>query len=509
MPTITNAVPAPITPESSGRRETKILAAVVTKDLDARVYQRAGGARYYLDVRDLGGGREALVPKGERYATTDRVIATDIAAARVKELMRARALGRQRQHFGGIARVVGVRDFAREWFAHKAALCANPASGERESGYTSAVTLRRYGLALKQLFLVLDPETPTAAVDVGAAERALAAMRRLPSRAGSGKGKAAARSRIAGRDAPGPGGTGVEGAVDGARSDTAGGEPGAYVAPRGRTLSAASVRQAIAAMQIIYDHAQDEGVVPAGYNPWRELRRADRPRLPRASSTDFLEVYEGHALLEATDRAARREVPLRAIAAALLLTGGRRDEVLGLEVADVDFARKTVRFVANRWRRIKTGDERTVRLWPQLERELRAYLARHPRRAGLLFDSPRGGGVDRMITGLSRAFDEAAALAGVDLANRYGTAAAAAFLRKTVNPRALRPTYCAARLQTTDGGRPVATWTVRGEMGHSSLKMIEQVYGRLGAVRHRGDVVEFVALDPAEVRAHVVPPDAA
>ena len=33
--------------------------------------------------------------------------------------------------------------------------------------------------------------------------------------------------------------------------------------------------------------------------------------------------------------------------------------------------------------------------------------------------------------------------------------------------------------------------TVQGELGHRSGDMIEQVYGRLGSVRHKSEVVEY------------------
>jgi hypothetical protein len=39
-------------------------------------------------------------------------------------------------------------------------------------------------------------------------------------------------------------------------------------------------------------------------------------------------------------------------------------------------------------------------------------------------------------------------------------------------------------------------------MGHSSLRMIDRVYGRLGQVRHRSPVVEFVAVDPGAADVH-------
>lgn len=67
-------------------------------------------------------------------------------------------------------------------------------------------------------------------------------------------------------------------------------------------------------------------------------------------------------------------------------------------------------------------------------------------------------------------------------------------LAKAINPRVFRVTYCSARLQTLDNGKPVASWTVEAEMGHNSGKMIKRVYGRIGEVRHRSEVVEYVPL---------------
>ena len=39
--------------------------------------------------------------------------------------------------------------------------------------------------------------------------------------------------------------------------------------------------------------------------------------------------------------------------------------------------------------------------------------------------------------------------------------------------------YCAARIQTSDRGRPVAMYTVARELGHSSLDMVSDRYGHL------------------------------
>ena len=54
-----------------------------------------------------------------------------------------------------------------------------------------------------------------------------------------------------------------------------------------------------------------------------------------------------------------------------------------------------------------------------------------------------------------------------------------------------RHTYCAARLQTLDHGAPVSPFTVAKEMGHGGDSLVKRVYGHLGEVRHRTEVVEY------------------
>lgn len=63
--------------------------------------------------------------------------------------------------------------------------------------------------------------------------------------------------------------------------------------------------------------------------------------------------------------------------------------------------------------------------------------------------------------------------------------------RGTVRTKALRHTYCAARLQTLDGGAPVSIYTVSRELGHTSPAMVQRVYSHLGTGRHRSEVVEY------------------
>jgi hypothetical protein len=52
-------------------------------------------------------------------------------------------------------------------------------------------------------------------------------------------------------------------------------------------------------------------------------------------------------------------------------------------------------------------------------------------------------------------------------------------------------THIASRLQTLDHGAPVSPFTVSRELGHGSREMVERVYGHLGVVRHRSEVVEY------------------
>jgi integrase len=60
-----------------------------------------------------------------------------------------------------------------------------------------------------------------------------------------------------------------------------------------------------------------------------------------------------------------------------------------------------------------------------------------------------------------------------------------------IRTKMFRHTYCAARLQTLDGGAPVPLYTVSRELGHTSMAMVQKVYSHLGTIRHRGEAVEY------------------
>ena len=64
-----------------------------------------------------------------------------------------------------------------------------------------------------------------------------------------------------------------------------------------------------------------------------------------------------------------------------------------------------------------------------------------------------------------------------------------------IRTKMFRHTYCAARLQTLDRGAPVSEYTVSRELGHGGPSLVRRVYGHLGQVRHRAEVVEYCAKD--------------
>jgi integrase len=181
----------------------------------------------------------------------------------------------------------------------------------------------------------------------------------------------------------------------------------------------------------------------------------------------YLEVHDGALLLEAACRplALVNGHPTRyaePLVATFLLTGGRVAEVLGLEVDDVSFDRKTVTFRPNAWRRLKTKrSHRTVPLWPQLEEILRTYLSERTAQE-VLYNRPthrllfpaEDGGMRRDIRGLL---------------DRLGERAG--WKPGEIRAKMFRHTYCAARLQTLDRGAPVGPYTVARELGHDSTAM--------------------------------------
>ena len=152
------------------------------------------------------------------------------------------------------------------------------------------------------------------------------------------------------------------------------------VTHRGKPLTQGSVRHHLNALSRLFRRGRELEVVPLGYNPVAEL--LEKPKKGDYDAV-YLEVHDAALFLEAArtlppptnNPDALSTAYARALVATYLLTGGRHDEVLGLELDDVSFDRRTITFRPNGWRRLKTKQSRrTVPLWPQLEGILCEYV---------------------------------------------------------------------------------------------------------------------------------------
>ncbi|MEX2570806.1 MAG: hypothetical protein WD737_05830 [Gemmatimonadota bacterium] len=104
----------------------------------------------------------------------------------------------------------------------------------------------------------------------------------------------------------------------------------------------------------------------------------------------------------------------------------------------------------------------------------------------LLFPSPQTG---RMLDNIDKALDVVAGTVGWKPAE--------------VRVKAFRHAYASARVQTLDRGYPVSEFVVAKEMGHGGFDLVKRVYGHLGQINHRSEVVEY----EVEQQREVIPPD--
>ena len=159
------------------------------------------------------------------------------------------------------------------------------------------------------------------------------------------------------------------------------------------------------------------------------------------------------------------------------------------------FATITIR--PNRWRRLKTrGSQRVIPMWPQLAEILRDYLRGPHRPTGDLLFPSTVHGREAMLTDCRKLLNHLAERAGLarpllDDEGRPLRKGGWPIFDTPLRTKVFRHTYCAARLQTLDGGAPVSPFTVARELGHGSTAMVTKVYGHLGTVRHRAAVVEY------------------
>lgn len=211
---------------------------------------------------------------------------------------------------------------------------------------------------------------------------------------------------------------------------------------------------------------ENNGTEPAKkHEPKRQSETHHRPLA--CSRLKALESYEAAALLDACELVQQTCIPLRAITATVLMTGGRLHEVLGLEVGDIDFEHRIIRFQENKWRRPKTGD-RAVPLGLQLEAELTAYLSRHAPTTGLLFPSTNAGGERPLVRTVVAAQIERAASYAVEA---LGSALGRKLRAKQVTESVLRKTYLVARLRSAIDEESMRL--VKRELGSGALGLIQ------------------------------------
>jgi integrase len=401
--------------------------------------ERGGAARAYGDFRDyraVGGGLERLRVPGETLATTDPDAAQVLITARLKEL---EALRHGRGITGSPKRTT-LHAFAREHLIAKA----------------KAARVTDRWLAAAEHYL-------GQAVEHFGASRDLASITVTDLRAWV---------------------THLQ----------------AQPSPRGGLTRGGTVRHYLNALSNLYRRAQGEGYVIPGYNPVAALM--EKPSAERHEAK-WLEIHLAALLLETARTTQLRRADLALpflypLLATFLLTGGRRAEVLGLEVGDISFDRKTVTFRLHDHRRLKNATSaRVIPLWPQLEEILRPYVFgqdRPPTR--LLFPAESDLG-ERMVTNFDGTLDQVAIRAGFWEYVRGADGEPAKDTkgqpkkRGTIRSRMFRHTYCAARLQTLDQGAPVSVYSVGRELGHGGDSLVKRVYGHIGEVRHRSEVVEY------------------
>ena len=395
----------------------------------SRLYWRGGRAwGDFRDFADVGGGREPLVPKGQKLATFDPDTAQALAVVRLTELKRIR----RRREEGGAHDAPQLAAFARDH------LIAKKKAGKVTVGWLAATEgfLRR-ALEFFGSERHLDTIRPG---DVRQYAEWLATLLARPPKVGK---------------------------------------------PPGRKMTAHTVRAHLFALSNLYRRAIESEAVPLGYNPVSALM--EKPTVARKEAR-WLEVHEAALLLESARMAPIVVTPAGEslgpelaypLLATFVLSGGRAGEVLGLELDDISFDRQTITFRPNEWRRLKTRTSwRVVPLFPQLAEILGPYVfgPRLGRPGRLLFPSFAGGTESRLMD-IRKLIDRVAIRAG--------------WKQGEIRCRIFRHTFTAARLQTLDHGAPISLYTVSRELGHGSEDMVRRVYSHLGTFRHRSEVVEY------------------
>jgi integrase len=426
----------------------KAAPAIVTADTPgAHIFwrERGGRPRAYGDFRSIGGAKEALRPAGQTRATTDPVVADRLFRARVAELERSQAWGTGTTRRG--ADLTGIGDAVTEYVTYLRTFTSDTPAWINS---TERMLRRAAGYFGK--------ERPLASIDAKAVTGLIRWLREQP-----------CRKRVG--------------------------------------FSEGTVIHSLNCLSKLWRHGWREGWVPQGVSPIRDLRPNERPAKP-APEDFYLTTAEAARLLEAARTFPAGDSGLMRMAypmiGAMLLTGGRADEVLGLTVDDIDLQAGTVHFRRTAYRTGRGGKtpraDRIIPLWPQLREILAGYLSggyrdtlavdfvARGKSTSLLFPSPDTAG---RITDVRKVIDRCAKRAGLPV--------------DKIRSRVTRRTYCTARSATLWGGQPVPEYVVVAEMGHRDSNMVAQVYRKVSRDPHRADVVEYRITNGTENGANPAP----
>jgi integrase len=296
----------------NNQEQAKPAKKAKSRKAKSRIYWRGQGGerRAYGDFRNMGGGQEALIPEGERRATTDAVVAEMLVAKRLAELQHEKT-DAGRNAVAEVKPAAGLKAFVAEHLILKAKSGQFSESWLADSERMLALAVEFFGEA-----------TELKSITVADVQAWIASL---------------------------------------ARRDNG----------RGGTLGGGAIRHHINVLSNVYARAQSTGTVPPGYNPVASIMRGEKPK-GKPKEANWLEVDDAARLLDAarTYKPKRADTALPFLypwLATHLLTGGRPAEIRGLQVSDVNFERQTITFRPNEWRGLKTTtSHRTVPLWPQL-----------------------------------------------------------------------------------------------------------------------------------------------
>ena len=292
-----------------------------------------------------------------------------------------------------------------------------------------------------------------------------------------------------------------------------------------------STRHYLNSLSALFGRAIREGILPLGGNP---VAAVDKPRVD-AAETIWLEVPEISCILRYAasfrpfrpDLASPHFFPLLATFA---YTGARETEALGLERHDVNLDRGIIALKPNVWRTLKTkNSKRPLHIFPEFAPILRAHLESLKDVPGrLLFPRRDTDGQEQMIVDIRKMLGRMPMPARIQVRRskqQLETLERERLkkLRRKITPgltgprpsetveelstptaewhtpplrtKIVRHSWCAARLQTLDWGRPIAIYTVAQEMGHTDTSMVERIYGHLGNFRCRSESVEWMRDD--------------